>query len=548
MAVGLRCHWKKAERAKDMDRAAERDAAVRGALACAMLLLAPMDAAGRQRTQQLAEDGVLERRIPARQGPLANAPATRVCESGARWLRLNFSELSLRSYDSLLLTSSGGDRLLLEGSRWNDRRFTTRALRGSCVDIRPAFGSPQSRYRVQGYQYSAQALEATSVVVAGAGDICDPTPEDCGRTADVIESLNPTAVFTAGDNAYHSGTLSQYNTLYAPNWGRFKALTNPSPGNHDYLTTGAAGYFDYFNGAGNQGGPAGDRSQGYYSYDVGEWHFVALNTMSGGTVAAAQLDWLQADLQATTKPCIAAYFHHPLVSRGEYLGYSQVKPLADILYAAKADLMLVGHDHNYQRYGKMDGGQVARSDGFREVVVGTGGRNFYGLSGTHPLLQASQDHTWGVLRLSLTASGYSGSFEPVAGSSWTDSFSGSCNFKAGGYTPPVTYVTGIDRDILDNATVDSPITVSGRDGLAPAYTQVSLSIVHTFIGDLKVELIAPDGTAYLLHNRLGGSTDNLSRTYTPVVTSETMSGTWRLRVNDNSAGDTGYIDRWSITF
>jgi hypothetical protein len=536
------------ERAKGMGNRGAEHAAVCAAWCAVALLLLPAGGAARQRTVQLAEDGVQERRLPARSGPLAKAPATRVCQPGARWLRLKFDDLTLRSYDSLLLTSSGGDRLLLEGSRWNDRRFTTRALRGSCVDIRPAFGSPQSRYRVQAYQFSTQALEDVAVVVAGAGDICDPTPADCGRTADVIESINPTAVFTAGDNAYHSGTLDQYNTLYDPNWGRFKALTSPSPGNHDYFTTGAAGYFDYFNGAGNQAGPAGDRSRGYYSYDVGDWHFVALNTMNGGPVAAAQLSWLQADLQATTKPCIAAYFHHPLVSRGEYLGYAQLKPMVDILTAARADLMLVGHDHNYQRYAKMDSNQIARADGIRQVVVGTGGRNFYGLHGTHPLLQASQDHTWGVLRLSLTASGYTGTFMPVAGSSWTDSFSASCNFKAGGYTPPVTYSNGSDVAIADNATVQSSIAVSGRDGSAPAYTKVSVNIQHSFIGDLKVELVSPDGTAYLLHNRHGGSTDDLVRSFEPVLNNESMGGTWRLRVNDNSSGDTGRIDSWSIIF
>ena len=519
-----------------------------GAVACAALLAWPCVLAGRERVVQLAEDGVQTRRVPPRLGPLAGAPVTRVCEPSARWLRLDFTELHLDGYDSLVLSSSGGDRLVFQGKRWQGRSFTTRALRGSCIELRPAFASAGSRYRVQGLQFDTRELEDISVLVAGAGDICDPTPADCGRTADVIENINPVAVFTAGDNAYHSGTLSQYNTLYDPNWGRFKVLTNPSPGNHDYLTTNAAGYFDYFNGAGKQAGPAGDRSKGYYSYDVGDWHFVALNTMSGGTIAAAQLGWLQSDLQATTKPCIAAYFHHPLVSRGEYLGYSQVKPLVDILHAAKADLMLVGHDHNYQRYAKMDGSQAAKADGIRQIVVGTGGRNFYGLKGTHPLLQASQDHTWGVLRLTLTSVGYTGAFVPVAGSSWTDTFSGSCNFKEGGYTPPVTYTNPSNFAIADNTTVESPIVVAGRSGNAPHYTQVAVTIGHSFIGDLKVELVAPDGTPYLLHNRSGGSADNLVRSYSPDVSREAMAGTWKLRVNDNSLGDTGLIDGWSIVF
>ncbi|QSX79089.1 proprotein convertase P-domain-containing protein [Agrilutibacter solisilvae] len=529
-------------------RIASTRAWIKGALICAALLALPCVAQSRQRIVQLAEDGVQTRRIAARPGPLADAPVTRVCESGARWLRLDFSELTLRSYDTLVLSSSGGDRFVFQGAQWNQRSFTTRAFRGSCIDIRPSFGSPQSRYRVGSYQFGVQDLEDTPVVVAGAGDICDPTPADCGDTADLIVDINPTAVFTAGDNAYHSGTLTQYNTLYDPNWGRFKALTNPTPGNHDYFTTGASGYFDYFNGPGNASGPAGDRSKGYYSYDVGEWHFVALNTMSGGAVASAQLTWLEADLAATSKPCVAAYFHHPLVSRGVYHGYAQVKPIFDRLYAAKADLVMVGHDHNYQRYARMDGNQAPKADGLRQIVVGTGGRNLYGLSGTHPLMDASQSHTWGVLRLSLTANGYTGTFLPVPGDSWTDTFSGLCNAKGTGYVPPTTYGNATDFAIADNATIESPIVVTGRSGNAPAYTKVSVAIEHTFIGDLKVELVAPDNTPYVIHNRTGASADNLNLTLTLDVSREVIAGTWKLRVNDNSAGDTGRIDSWSITF
>jgi acid phosphatase type 7 len=709
-----------------------------GAMACAagLLWLASPAALAAQRTAQLAEDGVQTRTLAPVAGPLADAPPTRVCETGARWMRLNVSDLALRSYDSLVLTSSGGDRYVLQGSQRNGRRFTTRALRGSCIDIRPAFGSADSRYRIDGYQFGTRALADTPVVVAGAGDICDSSPADCGKTSDLIVAINPTSVFTAGDNAYSSGTLSEYNTLYAPRWGRFKALTNPSPGNHDYLTSSAAGYFDYFNGAGNQTGPAGDRSKGYYSYDVGDWHFVALNTMSGGTVATAQLNWLTSDLAATTKPCIAAYFHHPQVSRGNYSGYSQVKPIMDRLYAAHADLALVGHDHNYQRYAKMDGSQAAKADGLRQILIGTGGRDFYGLSGTHALLEASQDHTWGVLKLSLTATGYTGEFVPVAGKTWTDTFSGTCNPKgdanaapvanfsssasgltvnftdassdidgtiasrswnfgdgttstatspgktyaaAGTYTVTLTvtdddgatntksaqvtvstgggteltngvprtglsgaagssqvfslavpagaaglrfassggtgdadlyvkfnatptsssydcksegstntetctiataqtgtyyvlvkgyaafsglsltgsytvggstqtYANTADYAIADNATVDSPITVSGRSGNAPSNASVTVAIVHTYSGDLKVDLVAPDGTLYNLHNRTGGSADNVNKTVTLNLSSEALNGTWKLRVNDNAGGDTGRIDSWSITF
>ncbi|HEY0662675.1 MAG TPA: PKD domain-containing protein, partial [Lysobacter sp.] len=435
-------------------------------LMVALTLLAPI-AVAKQRIQQLGEDNAQTRRISApKANSLLAAPVSRVCEPGAKWIRLGFSNLQLKSYDTLTLVSNGGDRYTFDGQHWNNRSFHARALRGSCVEIKPYFGNPDSRYNVDSFQFGTQALEAATVTVAGAGDICDTSGTACSRTSDVIVGINPTAVFTAGDNAYSNGTLTEYNNRYAPTWGRFKALTSPTPGNHDYNTTNASGYFDYFNGAGNQTGPAGDRSKGYYSYDVGDWHFIALNTMSGGTVSSTQLTWLEQDLAANTKPCTAAYFHHPLVSRGNYTGYSQVKPIYQRLYAAKADLVLVGHDHNYQRYAKMDENQAAKTDGLRQVLVGTGGRGFYSLSGTHALLEASNANTHGVLKLTLTATGYSGEFMKAASSgSFSDSFSGTCNKASTPNNPPVANFTssasGLTATFTDTST-DSDGTIASR--------------------------------------------------------------------------------------
>jgi PKD repeat protein len=600
------------------------------AIAVAVLAFAAGAANAKERVVQIAEDTAVRVPIEASAAPLRAAPPTRVCEPGAKWIRVNFGELVLDGYDSLVLKSSEGDSYTFEGSHWNDRAFHSRALRGECVEIFPYFGDRDSRYAIDGFEAGTESLEATSVVVAGAGDICDSSGNACAGTSDLIVSINPAAVFTAGDNAYSNGTLSEYNSRYAPTWGRFKSTTNPTPGNHDYNTSNASGYYDYFNGVGVQTGRAGDRSKGYYSWDVGDWHFIALNTMSGGTVATAQVNWLKSDLAANTKPCTAAYFHHPLVSRGNYSGYSQVKPFWDALYAAKADLVLVGHDHNYQRYGKMNPSQVAASDGIRQVLVGTGGRAFYGLSGSHALLEKANANTWGVLKLTLTATGYTGDFVPRAGGTFTDTFSGTCNkanpptnsppvanytvvtsgltatftdtstdsdgtiasrawnfgdgttstatnpsktyTAAGTYTVTLTvtdntgatntktaplvvttsgvqtYTNTTDYAIADNATVDSPITVSGRTGNAPTNASVTVAIVHTYIGDLKVDLVAPDGTLYNIHNRTGSGTDNINKTVTLNLSSEVLNGTWKLRVNDNAAQDTGRIDSWSVTF
>lgn len=482
-----------------------------GVVSLAIILAAVPAAPAKQRVLQLAEDHAQTRQITAPRGPLAAAPLTRVCEPGAKWIRLDFTELSLHSYDTLVLTSSGGDRFVFEGDHWNHRSFSARALRGSCVNLQPYFGSPDSRYQVNSFQFGTQALAATPVVVAGAGDICDSSPADCGKTSDLIVAINPTVVFTAGDNAYSNGTLSEYNSRYEPTWGRFKALTSPTPGNHDYNTSGASGYFDYFNGAGNQTGPAGDRSKGYYSYDVGDWHFVALNTMSGSTVSSAQLSWLDADLAANTKPCTAAYFHHPLVSRGHYTGYSQVKPIYDRLYAAKADLVLVGHDHNYQRYAKMDGSQAAKNDGMRQILIGTGGRDFYGLSGSHALLEASQDHTWGVLKLTLTATGYTGDFVPVAGKTWTDSFNGTCNRAGASNTPPVanfSFTTSNLTATFTDSSTDSNGTIASRSwAFGDGITSTTANPNHTYAaaGTYKVALTVTDN---------GGATHAVSKSVT----------------------------------
>lgn len=428
-------------------------------MALALLIIAGATQAA-SRIPQLAEDDATTRQLSMASGLLAK-PVSRVCEKNAKWIRIGFGELTLGRYDSLVLESDGGDRYVFEGGHWNNRAFYSRALRGSCVDIRPYFGQGGSSYQVESYQFGTAALGDSPVIAAGAGDICDSTPADCGRTSDLIVAINPTVVFTTGDNAYSSGTLSEYNTRYEPRWGRFKELTSPTPGNHDYLTAGASGYFDYFNGVGQQTGPAGSRSQGYYSFDAGEWHFIALNSMSSGSLSSTQLAWLEADLAANTKPCTAAFFHHPLVSRGVYNGSGSMKPTYDRLHAAGVDLVLVGHDHNYQRYAKMTPDQVAADDGLVQVIVGTGGRDRYRLNGTHPLLEAAQDHTWGVLKLELTATGYSGEFVPVAGRTWTDSFSGTCNNADAANTPPEAGFSFATQ----NLSVDFTDSSSDADGL-----------------------------------------------------------------------------------
>ncbi|UXI70459.1 metallophosphoesterase [Tahibacter amnicola] len=396
------------------------------AIACSMAPAATLAAGLLEATPQLVEDSAFTKAVetPTMLGKLA-APVNQVCEPGAHWIRVGFRELTLDQYDALQLTSSGGDSVVLEGNHWNGRQFSTRALRGECVQIKAWFGSAKSRFQLDNYQYGTKALAETTVTVAGAGDICDST--DCKRTADLIRAINPVAVFTAGDNAYSNGTLSEYNGHYNTYWGPFKSFTHPTPGNHEYNTSGASGYFDYFNGTGVQTGIAGTRGKGYYSWDVGDWHFIALNSNISMSAGSAQETWLRSDLAANTKPCTAAVWHHPIVSRGNYTGSSSVQPLWNALYDAKADLVLVGHDHNYQRYGKANKSLAADPKGLRQILIGTGGRGFYALSGSHPLLERANANTYGVLKLTLSSTGYQADFVPVAGSTFTDTVSGQCN-------------------------------------------------------------------------------------------------------------------------
>ena len=313
---------------------------------------------------------------------------------------------------------------MFKAANWQGKAFYSRAFAGNCVTVKPTLTSPTSTYNID----SLQAGIAATVTVAAAGDICGSA---CNQTRPVVESMNPTAVITAGDNAYESGTLSEFNNSYNPQWGVFKSKTYPTPGNHEYNTSGAKGYFDYFNGVGQNTGRAGERGKGYYSYDVGDWHFVALNSNVAKTASSAQVQWLRADLAASTKPCTAAYWHHARFAAGNYSDNTSVQPFYQALYDYKADLVVSGHDHNYIRFApsKPDGTKDA-VNGVRQLLIGTGGRALYGSGGTtRATIEKKEYNTFGVGKLTLTATGYTAAFVPVAGRTFTDSVTGTCHAK-----------------------------------------------------------------------------------------------------------------------
>jgi acid phosphatase type 7 len=260
-------------------------------------------------------------------------------------------------------------------------------------------------------------------VIAAAGDICSSSIGDCAGTANLLDAINPNAVLTLGDNAYEDGTLSQYTTEYKPYWGRHDAKVFPSPGNHDFHTANAQGYRDYY----------GSRAPAlWYSYDLGAWHIISLAGDEGISASAGspQEQFLKADLAAHASQCILAYWHEPRFSSGTVHGSdSGVSALWNDLYAAGADLVLNGHEHNYERFAPQSPSGAADAKGIQQIVVGTGGADegTYPFGGSIANSQVRNQGTPGVLKLTLHSGSYDWQFVPAAGFSFTDSGSRACS-------------------------------------------------------------------------------------------------------------------------
>ena len=266
----------------------------------------------------------------------------------------------------------------------------------------------------------------------------DGTATRCRQrwVSDLFVAAAPDALLALGDLQYEQATLAEFQAVYDPTWGRVKYVTYPVPGNHEYddPAGGAQGYFDYFNGAGNATGPAGDRSRGYYSYDVGGWHVIALNSncasIAGGCGAgSAQEPWLRADLAANPAPCTLAYWHHPRFSSGAQASSTTFSPFWQALQEAGADVVLAGHAHDYERFAPMlADGTIDATNGIRSFVVGSGGKSHHPFPSTTfvPGSEAQDDETFGALELTLRPRGYSWQFRPEAGATYSDSGSASC--------------------------------------------------------------------------------------------------------------------------
>jgi hypothetical protein len=265
-------------------------------------------------------------------------------------------------------------------------------------------------------------------VIAAVGDIaCSPgsaVGTNCRHKAVSDKILADTElknVLLLGDNQYESGTLAAYQQSYDPTFGRFKAITKPVPGNHEYNTPNATGYYDYF------GDLAGDRTKGYYSYDIGAWHFVALNSEKDISPTGAQVAWLKADLAAHPNKCVAAHWHKPRWSTGAQHGDNTAMGVfVQALYDANADLIMVGHDHDYERFQPLNpAGQLDDARGLVEIVSGEGGRSHYGVAGR--LTTAVKDNTsYGYSRLTLHPDSADITFVPAVGT-FTDNYRLTCH-------------------------------------------------------------------------------------------------------------------------
>jgi Calcineurin-like phosphoesterase len=344
--------------------------------------------------------------LSASTGTWANAPTS----YGYQWQRCNTGacqNVGAPASTYLLGSSDVGSTVLVSVTAGN------------------ASGSGSATSAPTGTVASSGGSSGDPVVVA-VGDIARPpgcNPCEQSATASLTQTFSPASVLVLGDNQYDSGSDSEYTGSYDLTWGHdFNAIVHPVLGNHEYLTSGAAGYFQYF----GDHGVTTNAPAGYYSVNLGAWHIVSLNSncsdqkgcsdaLAGGTTSA-EMSWLQSDLAANRSACVLAMWHHPLFSYGWTLGAPSVAPLWTALYNAHADVVLNGHDHLYERYAPQDPSGTASTAGIREFVVGTGGESLNGLNGsTLPATLQANDREYGVLVLTLHATRYDWKFVNTSG-------------------------------------------------------------------------------------------------------------------------------------
>ena len=263
-----------------------------------------------------------------------------------------------------------------------------------------------------------------TVTALAVGDIASCTTDNDERTAALV-AARPDPVLLLGDLVYEKGTTSEFARCYDPAWGAFTERAYPTPGNHEYYTKDAAPYYAYF------GDRAGKPGEGWYSTDLGAWHVISLNSnceaIGGCTADSPQGRWLAADLAANQARCTLAIWHHPRFSSGVHGSTTEMEPLWQMLSDARADVVLSGHDHDYERFAPKDRDGLDTADGLRQFVVGTGGKSLYPLVLRRAGSEAGNASTYGVLELTLAPTSYSWKFIPVEGQTFTDAGTTTCN-------------------------------------------------------------------------------------------------------------------------
>lgn len=291
--------------------------------------------------------------------------------------------------------------------------LTARAIAsdGKAIDLAPV-GTPV----IVAAPAAAAAANAAPVVFVGAGDIANCALPGAEGTARLLDGIAGD-VFTLGDYVYPSSTADGFATCYASTWGRHRSRTHPAPGNHEWEVNGGVPYFGYF------GGAAGG---GFYSFDLGGWHVLSLNSNVGADPGSPQYEWARADLATSTSQCTLAYWHHPLFSSGPNGNNKQMRNMWRLLDAAGVELVMVGHDHLYERFAPQDADGRPTPDGMRQFTVGTGGAQPYGATSVQPNSEMRLEQTWGVLKLTLRSASYDWEFVPVAGQFGRDAGSAAC--------------------------------------------------------------------------------------------------------------------------
>jgi hypothetical protein len=273
-----------------------------------------------------------------------------------------------------------------------------------------------------------QAASTDAEVLLAAGDIAECDHEGDEATARILAQYPAATIAPLGDLAYDEGSDADFENCYDPSWGEFRERTRPATGNHDHSTTNAQGYWNYF---GEKGGPY-DRY--YYSYDLGAWHVIVLNSdcwrIDGCALDDPQIQWLREDLDQSSSLCTLAYWHRPPFSSGRYgdpKDTARVQPLWQAAYEGGVDLVLTAHEHSYERFAAMDAAGRRDEGGLPLIVVGTGGGNLRRFANEPlPTTESRYDEAWGVLRLTLRPTAYDWEFLPVEGASFSDSGASSC--------------------------------------------------------------------------------------------------------------------------